>query len=312
METGQRPFSASKSPEKSTEAGSGICSNQYVYFTFFSECLYLSHTVCLKQEPNHKLINIMCLLLIAYNTNPQYPLIIAANRDEFYHRPTEEAHFWKEPPDLLAGKDKEAGGTWLGITRSGRFAAITNYRDMKSIKENAPSRGALTLNFLASDISPFKYGYALSENADKYNGYNLIFSDMETLFYFSNQTKELRQLPPGVYGLSNHLLDTPWPKVVKSKASFLDEISKENISPERLFEILADDREAPDTQLPDTGLSIELERAVSPVFIKSDRYGTRSSTVLLINDQNDVLFIEKSLETSTGKWNESRFSFQID
>ena len=252
----------------------------------------------------------MCLLLIAYNIHPQYPLIVAANRDEFYHRPAEKAHFWDDHPELLAGKDIEAGGTWLGITKSGRFAAITNYRDMKSIKEKAPSRGALTLNFLVSEISPVKYGYALSENAGDYNGYNLIFSDMDTLYYFSNQTKELRQLPSGVYGLSNHLLDTPWPKVVISKAAFLDEISKKNISADKLFGILSDDREAPDSQLPDTGLSIELERAVSPVFIKSERYGTRSSTVVLVNNLNEVLFIEKSLETSTGKWKDSRFSFQ--
>jgi uncharacterized protein with NRDE domain len=141
----------------------------------------------------------MCLLLISYNKNPHYPLIIAANRDEFYQRPTENARFWKEKPDLLAGKDLEAGGTWLGITKSGRFAAITNYRDMNAIKTNALSRGALTLNFLLSELPPLKYGYTLSENADKYNGYNLLFSDLETLYYFSNITKELKRLSAGIY-----------------------------------------------------------------------------------------------------------------
>jgi uncharacterized protein with NRDE domain len=253
----------------------------------------------------------MCLLLISYNAHPQYPLIVAANRDEFYNRPTEKAHFWKDHPDLLAGRDIEAGGTWLGITKSGRFAAITNYRDMKSIKEYAPSRGALTLNFLTSDIPPVKYGYGLSEKADKYNGYNLLFSDKKTFYYFSNQINGLRQLSAGVYGLSNHLLDTPWPKVVKSKEAFLDAISNETISAGTLFEILSDDREAPDDQLPETGLSIELERAVSPVFIKSDRYGTRSSTVLLINVNNEVMFIEKALDPSNGQWLESKYEFQL-
>ncbi len=253
----------------------------------------------------------MCLLLISYNTHPQYPLIVAANRDEFYHRPTEKAHFWKDYPDLLAGRDIEAGGTWLGITKSGRFAAITNYRDMNSIKENAPSRGALTLNFLKSDIPPDKYGYVLSEKANEYNGYNLLFSDMDVFYYYSNQIKGVRQLSAGVYGLSNHLLDTPWPKVVKSKDAFQSTISNETISAESLFEILSDDRAAPDSELPETGLSIELERAVSPVFIKSDRYGTRSSTVVLINSNKEVRFIEKSLDTVSGQWLESRYEFQL-
>jgi uncharacterized protein with NRDE domain len=253
----------------------------------------------------------MCLLLISYNIHPIYPLIVAANRDEFYNRPTEKARYWKELPDLLAGRDLEAGGTWLGITKAGRFAAITNYRDMKSVKNNAPSRGALTLNFLASDISPLKYGRSLIEKSDEYNGYNLLFSDLESFYYFSNQTKELQQLPSGVYGLSNHLLDTPWPKVVKSKEAFLGATSDEKVSENRLFEILSDDREAPDDQLPDTGLGRELERTVSPVFIKSEKYGTRSSTVLLLNSINEVLFVEKSLDTDKREWIESRFEFRL-
>lgn len=254
----------------------------------------------------------MCLLLISYNTNPEYPFVIAANRDEFYHRPTEKAHFWKDHPDLLAGKDVEAGGTWLGITKFGRFAAITNYRDMHTIKENAPTRGLLTLNFLTSEVSAFQYGNSLKENADLYNGYNLLFSDLENLFYFSNQTKELQKLPAGIYGLSNHLLDTPWPKVIRSKQAFIDAVSKDKVLEEELFHLLSDDREAPEDQLPDTGLSRELEKAVSPVFIKSDRYGTRSSTILMVNSVNEVIFVEKSLDTNTGKWIESRFGFQLN
>ncbi len=254
----------------------------------------------------------MCLLLISYNTNPEYPFVVAANRDEFYLRPTEKAHFWKDHPALLAGKDIEAGGTWLGITKSGRFAAITNYRDMRTIKDNAPTRGLLTLNFLTSEDSGFSYGRSLIPEADRYNGYNLVFSDMENLFYFSNQTKELNKLSDGVYGLSNHLLDTPWPKVVRSKEAFIDAVSNDKVSEEDLFHILSDDREAPEDQLPDTGLSRELEKAVSPVFIKSDGYGTRSSTIIMVNSVNEVLFVERSLDTKTGKWIESRFSFQLE
>jgi len=253
----------------------------------------------------------MCLLLISYKNHLEYPLIVAANRDEFYKRPTEKACYWKEHPYLLAGRDIEAGGTWLGITKSGRFAAITNYRDIKSIKEKAPSRGALTLGFLTSELSPVKYGQNLYERADEYNGYNLLFSDLKSFYYFSNQTKELIKLSAGIYGLSNHLLDTPWPKVAKSKEAFIKATSNERISPDSLFEILSDDREAPDDQLPETGLSIELERAVSPVFIKSDQYGTRSSTVLLLNNKNEAIFIEKSLDTIKKQWVEKRFEFKL-
>jgi len=254
----------------------------------------------------------MCLLLISNNTNPEYPFVVAANRDELYNRQTKKAGFWKEYPDLLAGKDLEAGGTWLGITRSGRFAAITNYRDMRTVKKNAPTRGLLTLNFLVSNTLAFEYGKSLASMAAEYNGYNLLFSDMENLFYFSNQTKELNKLSSGAYGLSNHLLDTPWPKVVKSKEAFISAVSKRKISEQELFGILSDNREAPEDQLPDTGLSRELEKAVSPVFIKSENYGTRSSTVILVNSVNEVLFVERSLDAGSGKWVESRFSFQLD
>lgn len=254
----------------------------------------------------------MCLLLISFYTHPEYPLIVAANRDEFYNRPTEKVHFWKEHPDLIAGKDLEAGGTWLGITKTGRFAAVTNYRDMNSIKKNASSRGELVTNFLLSRESPLIYGRSLSKKADEYNGYNLLFSDIKTLYYFSNQTRQLTQLSAGVYGLSNHLLDTPWQKVVRSKEAFRDVTSSKKILTDDLFKILSDETEAPDDQLPETGLSKELEKAVSPVFIKSENYGTRSSTVLLINKMKGVLFIEKSLETKTKLWSESKFEFNLE
>jgi len=253
----------------------------------------------------------MCLLLISYNTHPEYPLIVAANRDEFYRRPTEKAHFWKDHSGFLGGRDLEAGGTWLGITKTGRFAAITNYRDMRLLKENARSRGELVTDFLTSELSPIKFGHTLSQSSGEYNGYNLIFSDLETLYYFSNQTNQLTQLNEGVYGLSNHLLDTPWPKVVKSKEAFLEATSDEHIAADDLFKILSDEKEAPEDQLPNTGLSPELEKAISPVFIKSDRYGTRSSTVILVNSVNEVLFIEKSLDTKTKLWRESRFEFKL-
>ena len=254
----------------------------------------------------------MCLLLISNNYHPDYKLIVAANRDEFYHRPTKKARFWNEHPELLAGKDLEAGGTWSGITKNGRFAAITNYRDMKSIKDNAPSRGDLVKNFLLSGSSPETFGNELIQYAQLYNGYNLLYSDFESTYYFSNQLKKQQKLSPGIYGLSNHLLDTPWPKVSLSKKSFTRIFSQKKFSADDLFTILRDDRQSPDNELPATGLSLELERAVSPVFIRSERYGTRSSTVLLVNKKDEVLFIEKSLDVKTSEWNESKFEFKIE
>lgn len=202
----------------------------------------------------------MCLLLISYNCHPAYPLIVAANRDEFYNRPTEKAHFWKDHPKLLAGRDLEAGGTWLGVTKKGRFAAVTNYRDMRTLKEKAVSRGELVTNFLLSELSPLKYGRILSTRAKEYNGYNLLSADMESLYYFSNQTNKLEKLQDGVYGLSNHLLDTPWRKVIKSKEAFINVTAGEKILTDDLFKILSDDKEAPDDQLPDTGLPPKLKK----------------------------------------------------
>ncbi len=254
----------------------------------------------------------MCLLLVSYNTHPEYKLIIAANRDEFYNRPAEPAAYWKEYPLLLAGRDLQAGGTWLGITRQGRLAAITNYRDMKNLKTEAPSRGELVKDFLTGTESPGKFSERLLTSAEKYNGYNLIFGDMHELRYFSNQTKKPVKLLPGIYGLSNHLLDTPWHKVEKSKTSFKKILSKENILPEALFEILTDTSVPPDELLPDTGLALEIERAVSPVFVATPFYGTRSSTVILIDKNNRVTFIEKSLNLQTRGWTHNKFHFAVE
>ncbi len=252
----------------------------------------------------------MCLLLISYETHPKYKLIIAANRDEFYNRPALPAKFW-ENNNILAGKDLRAGGTWLGITRTGRFAAITNYRDKEKQKSDAPSRGELVAGFLNSNLSSDEFAASIHDTAGSYNGYNLIFGDKSSLNYFSNKTNKHLRLTPGIYGLSNHLLDTPWPKVEKSKKSFTKILNKENISPEDLFEILSDKSVPPDELLPDTGVGLEIERAVSPVFVSTPMYGTRSSTVIFINRSNALLFMEKSLDTKKEKWITSTYNFEI-
>ena len=253
----------------------------------------------------------MCLIVFANNFHKDYKLIFAANRDEFYNRPTEAAHLWNNYPELLAGQDLEAGGTWMGITKSGRFAAITNYRDMKSIKENAPSRGNLTLDFLTSDISPEKYFSQISSELKNYNGFNLILGDVDNLFYISNIQSELKKIEPGIHGLSNAFLDTKWPKVDTSKQRLEKSISDNQISEEVLMKILDDKSFAEDENLPETGVGIELERVLSSVFIKTEKYGTRCSTVLLIDQQDNVQFIERTYLPAKDKFIRNEFKFDI-
>lgn len=253
----------------------------------------------------------MCLLLISYLNHPDYKLIIAANRDEFFKRPATPAHFWEKYPNLLAGKDIEAGGTWLGITTEGKFSAITNYRDIKNLKQNAPTRGKLVTDYLLNYNSTSIFENELKENADLYNGYNLIFGNLNGLNYFSNQTGILYELKSGIYGLSNHLLDTPWYKVEKSKTLFSKILTKKILSTDDFFEILSDKTISPDDLLPDTGLEKHVERTISAIFVSTPEYGTRSSTVILVNNQNQVSFAEKSLNYETGRWIKSAFEFEI-
>jgi uncharacterized protein with NRDE domain len=252
----------------------------------------------------------MCLLLLAYKTHPNNKLIIAANRDEFYERPALPLHKWESTPEIFAGKDIQGKGTWLGITKNGKIAAITNYRDMNKIKADAPTRGKLITDFLLRKTTAEKYSDILLETADTYNGYNLIYGDVDNLFYFSNINKEPIKLSSGIHGISNHLLDTPWPKVVKSKKEFTKIISEKNPSEDKLFQLLRDS-EIFNKELPDTGLGKELERMVSPIFTVTEKYGTRSSSVIFVDLDNNVTFTEKSLVNENKKWKTSSFNFKI-
>lgn len=239
----------------------------------------------------------MCLILFAYQCHPGYNLILAANRDEYYKRPTEPAQWWKDAPNLLAGKDLEAGGTWMGITKNGKIAALTNYRGRNPQNPDAPTRGKLVSDYLLSGTPAKEYFATLRQNANLYNGFNLLVGDMDSLFYYSNQEEknEISPLGPGLYGLSNAVLNTPWPKVVKGKQMLEQRVlSEPEVLPETIFSILGDTRRAPFKQLPDTGVSKVIEKILSPIFIKAPHYGTRSSTVLLIDQKNHVTFIEKS------------------
>lgn len=254
----------------------------------------------------------MCLILFAFKNHPEYKLIFAGNRDEFYDRPTDPARFWDEDPGLLAGKDLLAGGTWFGITRTGRLAGITNYRDPSLLKKDAQSRGLLVSRFLMSGIIPGLYLKRIKKEASRYNPFNLIIGSKDELFYYSNMGKDIRKLSPGIYGLSNHLLDTPWPKLVKGKAELTRLISRSTIpGPDEFFNMLDDRTPAIDSDLPDTGVGLERERMLSPAFISSPDYGTCSSTLLFIDNDDHVTFMERTFNRESNHASTVRYDFRI-
>jgi uncharacterized protein with NRDE domain len=236
----------------------------------------------------------MCLIFLGVDAHPKYRIVIAANRDEFYDRPTAPASFWNDAPELLAGRDLRAGGTWLGITRTGRMAALTNYRDPTLNKESAPSRGKLVSDFLLSSETPALYLEQLSQNARQYNGFSLLVGQKGQFYWYSNRGDAIRKLSSGIHGLSNHLLDTPWPKVSKGKEEVGRILAQKDMSPGDFFAFLNDGTMVEDKFLPDTGVGLEWERILSPIFISSPTYGTRSSTVILVDRSGLTTFVERS------------------
>lgn len=250
----------------------------------------------------------MCLILLARNVHPEYELVLAANRDEFFERPTAPAGWWQDHPDLLGGRDLKQMGTWLGIRRSGRWAAITNFRRPAAERKDAPSRGALVRDFLTGGTSTSEYLEALESAGDRYNGYNLLFAAGGRIAYHSNRGASSADLPGGIHGLSNHLLDTPWPKVARGTERLSALLAPSvPLDSEALFGLLSDRTPAADDRLPDTGVGLPLERVLSPIFIEGDRYGTRCSTVLLIRRDGRVSFEERDLRSGESR----RFEFRI-
>lgn len=238
----------------------------------------------------------MCLILLSWKSHPDYQLVFAGNRDERYERPSEAADFWKDEPEIFGGRDLELGGTWLGLRRNGRFAAVTNYRDGPAKKPAPRSRGELTANFLRGQDGPAAYlnKVAMTDGC-LYGGYTLLAGDLERLFALSNRSSGgVEELRPGVHGLSNHLLNTPWPKIVRGRRrveALLGAGEKELVA--GLFEALADRTPGGDTELPDTGVGTASERELSPAFIAADHYGTRASTVMLLARDGSAVFIER-------------------
>ncbi len=254
----------------------------------------------------------MCLIFISIQDHPRYKLIVAANRDEFHMRDTAPADFWPDAPSVLGGRDLEANGTWLGIAKTGRISLLTNYRDPNNIDPAAPSRGHLVSDFLQQNVPGDQYLQHVVEDGKKYNGYNLLAGTMDDLWYHSNYAQGIQRLPPGFHGLSNHLLNTPWPKVERGKALLLPILQKPVLTQSELFEFLYDERRASDDQLPDTGIGLERERVLSSMFIKSPNYGSRCSTVILIDKQNHVQFSERVYDLTTFAPTTRDFEFDID
>lgn len=254
----------------------------------------------------------MCLILFAHQAHAKYPLILAANRDESYERATAPAAFWHDHPHIYGGRDLEKGGTWLGLTLSGRVAAVTNYRDPNAAKTAPLSRGALVSGFLAGDGDTPSYLARVKAQGNRYNGFILIAGDLDALYWYSNRGPGIEKIPPGVHGLSNHLLNSPWPKINRSKQALeaLLGAGEAAIVP-GLFDILSDRSEAPDDELPDTGVGLQRERQLSAIFISGERSGTRASSVMLVDNEGRVLFIERSFGKRGSRLGEVAKRFQL-
>jgi uncharacterized protein with NRDE domain len=255
----------------------------------------------------------MCLILLAWRSHPDYPLVFAGNRDERYGRPTAAADFWKDDPEIYGGRDLELGGTWLGLRKNARFAAITNYRDGPAKKPAPRSRGELTTNFLRGSDGPAAYvNKVATVDGCLYGGYTLLAGNRERLYGLSNRGGGVEELPPGVHGLSNHLLNTPWPKIVRGKrrvSALLGASETELVA--GLFEALADRNPADEGELPETGVGAARERELSPAFIAGEHYGTRASTVLLIARGGTAVFVERRFGPRGASLGETARRFEL-
>ena len=235
----------------------------------------------------------MCVLFIAFKVHARHPLIVLANRDEFYDRPTVPAHRWEDHTGVTAGRDLVSGGTWLGIGDGGRFAAVTNYRD-PSRSAGLISRGNLVADFLSGSTPAADYMHEVARNSLSYSGFNLIAGTIDDLYYLSNASPgRMQRLTPGVYGLSNHLLNTPWPKVTRGLEAFSRLIAADEIAADPAFALLADETISLDEELPDTGIGLERERVLSPIFIRTPSYGTRSSALVMSDEHGELELQER-------------------
>jgi uncharacterized protein with NRDE domain len=256
----------------------------------------------------------MCLILFAAGVHSRFPLIVAANRDEAYDRRAAPAAVWEDHPNVYGGRDLERGGTWLGIARNGRFAAITNYRQGVRTDDAARTRGELTRNYLTASGETLQYLQDAEKHRREYHGYSLIAGTPDQLYFYSNRSDDgITAIAPGVHGLSNRLLNEPWPKVQRGVAVLTRLLgAEENDITQTLFDLLADRTAAPDDLLPSTGITLERERALSAAFIAGETYGTRTSTVLLVGAAGGVLLCERTYGPRGVSLDRRELRFQLD
>lgn len=239
----------------------------------------------------------MCLIVVAWKSRADLPLVVAANRDEWRERPSQPAHWWPDHPEIFAGRDLQAGGTWMGIAKPGRFAAVTNFRDPSDKRSTARSRGGLVAEFLLGSQAPAEYLRALAGRVGEYNGFNLILGDGASLWYFGSRAGEARPIEPGIHGLSNHVLDEPWPKVIRARNAMAHALAEPDPSP-TLFRLLDDPEGVPDASLPDTGVGLAWERRLAAPLITGEDYGTRCSTVIAFDARGGVRVEERTRDAA--------------
>ncbi len=254
----------------------------------------------------------MCLILVAVNAHPLYPLVLAANRDEYFSRPTRSADYWEDAPAVLAGRDLEAGGTWLGVERLGRLAAVTNLREPPQKKPGLESRGRLVSDYLTSPVQPDVYMQDVLLRKDRFDAFNLLAGWGTELYFHTSRHDFFKRLDDGIHGISNGELDSPWPKIMRGKAMFRDCLDAGGtVAEEDLFAILADTTVAADGDLPDTGVGVELERRLSPIFVHMDGYGTRCSTVVTLDSGGGLVFCERNFDDNGAIVDNGRFEFAV-
>ena len=253
----------------------------------------------------------MCLALIALDAHPAYAVVIAANRDEHHARPAAPASWWDE--GWIAGRDLSAGGTWLAVTRAGRYALVTNVREPGSRDRQAPSRGALVTRVVDEASSPPSSVAGVVSAGAAYNGFNLVAGDLASACWGSNRVDGVRALAAGIHGISNAALDTPWPKVTRSKAAFAAWCAGDARDVEGLFAVLGDRRQADDALLPSTGVPIEWERRLSPPFIVGPEigYGTRCSTIVMLGRDGAARFVKRTFDPAGNPVGEVDLDFAL-
>ncbi len=252
----------------------------------------------------------MCLILVAHRPEEPTPLLVLANRDEFYDRPSEAADYWQESPEMIAGRDLVSRGAWFGV-KNQRWATVTNIRE--GVRDKDPhlrSRGWLVRDYLQGDLSPEDFLTSIQATKTEYAGFNLLLGDGSELWYATNRNAISKRLEPGIYGLSNHLLDTPWPKVVRGKEALERLLKRPSFDYDAAFALLADTTRAPDTELPDTAIPLEWERALSAIFISMPSYGTRCSTLFMTGAEGHESFLERRYNRDPKKWQQSEFTWK--